>query len=68
MANIISVKKISIGIVRTIMTKLESLHLKNYFCECALIFLKVMLRAIILYSCKTYYNMLKVQIRPFERI
>ena len=49
MANINSAKKKSIGIIRKMMTKLESLHLKNYFFECALIFLKVMLRASILY-------------------
>ena len=68
MANINAVKKKSIGIIRKIMTKLESLHLKNYFFECALIFLKVMLRASILYSCETYYNLSEVQIRQIERI
>ena len=45
MANINSVKKKSIGIIHKMLTKLESLHLKNYFFECPLICFNIMLRA-----------------------
>ena len=45
MASINSVKKKSIGIIHKMLTKLESLHLKNYFFECPLICFNIMLRA-----------------------
>ena len=57
MANITEIKNKSIGIIRKIFNKLESLNLKQYYFECALIFLNVMLRISILYACGTYYDL-----------
>ena len=68
MANIRAIKNKSIGIIRKIMNKLNCLNLLDYYFECALIFLKVMLRASILYACEAYYNLTEVQIRQIERI
>ena len=68
MANIKAIRNKSIGIIRKIMNKLNCLNLLNYYFECALIFLKVMLRASILYACEAYYNLTEMQIRQIERI
>ena len=68
MANINALKKKSIGIVKKIMNELESLKLMNYYFECSLIFLNVMLRASLLYASECYYNLTEVQIRQIERI
>ena len=56
MVNINQIKKKSKGIIRRIFSKLESLNLQNYYFECGLIFLKVMLRSSILYTSETYYD------------
>ena len=68
MANITEMKNKSIGIIRKIFNKLESLNLKQYYFECALIFLNVMLRSSILYACETYYDLKELEIRQLERI
>ena len=68
MANINSIKKKSIGNIKKIMNKLNSLNLMNYYFECSLVFLKVMLRPGNLYASKTYYCFSEMQIRHIERI
>ena len=68
MVNISGMKNKSIWIIRKIFTRLESLNLKKYYFECALIFLNVMLRSSILYACETYYNLKETDMRQIERI
>ena len=68
MANINCLKKKSKGIIRRIFGKLESLTLKQYYFECAMIFMNSMLRSSILYACETYYNLKETEIRQIERI
>ena len=68
MENIKAVKKRSYGTIQKLLTKLESLKLRNYYFECSLLFLNVMLRPSILYACETYYNLTEPQIRQLERI
>ena len=62
MANIRAIKNKSIGIIRKIFTKLNSLKLKNYYFECALILMNTMLRPSILYASETYFNMKDIEI------
>ena len=68
MINIQNLKNKSIGIIRKLFNKLESLKLQKYYFECALIFLNVMLRSSILYASETYYGLSEHQIRQIERI
>ena len=68
MANINQLKKKSIGIIRTIINRLESLNLQKYYFEYALIFFNSMLRVIILYGCETYYNLKEIELRQIECI
>ena len=68
MANINAFKKKSIGVIRSIMQKLDALKLQTYYFECALIFMNVMLRGSILYASETYYNLTESQLRNIERI
>ena len=68
MANIEHVKNKSIGIVKKIFNKLNSLHLKQYYFECSKIFLNVLLRPSILYASEAYYNLKESEIRQLERI
>ena len=68
MINIRNLKNKSIGIIRKLYTKLESLNLRKYYFECAVIFLNVMLRSSILYASETYYGLSEHQIRQIERI
>ena len=68
MANIQELKNKSIGIIRKIMEKLNSLKLKKYYFECALIFMNVILRGSILYAAETYYNLTEKELRIIERI
>ena len=68
MINIKNLKNKSIGIIRKLFNKLESLKLRKYYFECALIFLNVMLRSSILYASETYYGLTEQQIRQIERI
>ena len=57
LVNINEMKSKSIWIIRKIMNRLNGQSLKQYYFECALIFLNVMLRSSILYECETYYNL-----------
>ena len=68
MINITNLKNKSLGITRKIFTKLESLKLRKYYFECALIFLNVILRSSILYASETYYGLTEAQVRQIERI
>ena len=68
MANITQLKKKSVGIIRTIINRLESFHLQKYYFECALIFMNAMLRGSILYGCETYYNLKEKELRQIEHI
>ena len=66
--NINAVKQKSIGVVRKIINKLDCLNLMNYYFECAIIFMHVMLRPSILYASETYYALTESQTRQLERI
>ena len=68
MININHMKKKAKGIIRRIFIKLGNLNLQKYYVECAIIFLKVMLRSSILYACETYYNLKENEIRALEMI
>ena len=68
MANIREMKKKSFGIIKKILNKLNSLHLRNYYFECSLIFMNSMLRGAILYACDMYYNLKESELRQIERI
>ena len=68
MVNINHMKNKSKGIIKKIFSKLESLHLKQYYFECAIVFMNTMLRSSILYACETYYNLKECEIRQLERI
>jgi hypothetical protein len=57
MANIRQLTNKSIGVIRQIFNKLHSLNLKQYYFECAIILINVMLRGTILYACDMYYNL-----------
>jgi hypothetical protein len=68
MANIRQVENKSIGVIRTIINKLNSLNLKQYYFECALLFMNVMLRGSILYAADMYYSLKEAELRKIERI
>ena len=68
LANICHLKKKSIGVIRKIIDKLNSLNLQKYFFECAMIFMNVILRGSILYACEVYYNLKENELRQIERI
>ena len=68
MTNIQAIKNKSIGVTKKIFNKLNSLKLQNYYFECSLIFLNVMLRSSILYASETYYNLKEQELRQLERI
>ena len=67
MMNIQDIKNKSIGVTKKIFNKLNSLNLQNYYFECSLIFMNVMLRSSILYASETYYNLKEQEIRQLER-
>ena len=67
-ANIKSLEKKSIGVIRTIMTKLEKLNLRQYYFECSRIFMNVILRGSLLYAGECYYNLTENNLRRIERI
>ena len=54
MANISQVKKKSPGIIRRIINKLNSMNLRHYYFESALLLMNVMLRGSILYAADMY--------------
>ena len=68
MANIQQMKNKSIGVIKKIFNKLNSMNLRQYYFECSIIFLNVMLRGSILYGCDMYYNLKENEIRHLERI
>ena len=68
MVNIREMKKKSFGIIRRILNKLTSLSLNQYYFECAMILLKVILRPTILYAADMYYAIKENEYRQLERI
>ena len=68
MANIYAIKKKSVGIIRTLVQKLEDMKLKTYYFECAMIYFNAILRGSILYASETYYNLTEKNLRSIERI
>ena len=68
MAHIRNIKNKSIGIIKTIIIKLNSLNLRRYFYECSKLFMNVMLRGSILYSIEMCYNLKEKELRQIERI
>ena len=68
MVNIRSIRNKSIGTIRTIFTKLNSLNLKKYYFECGMILMNVMLRSSILYASETYFDLKEKEVRQLERI
>ena len=68
MANIKAMKNKSIGVIRRIHSKLNSLNLKQYHFECSVILMNVILRATILYSADMYYSLKETEYRQLERI
>ena len=68
MININAMKKKSIGIIKTILHKLDSMNLKNYYFEVEMVYFNVILRGSILYASETYYNLTESQLRNLERI
>ena len=68
MANIRNVKNKSIGVIRKILSKLESLNLNQYYFECGKILMNSILRGTILYASDMYYDLKENEIRQIERI
>ena len=68
MVNISAIKKKSIGIIRTLLQKLDDMNLKHYYFECGMIYFNVILRGSILYASETYYNLTEKNLRNIERI
>ena len=68
MVNIRQMKNKSVGIIRQIFNRLDSLHLQKYYFECAVIFMNCMLRSSILYAAETYYDLKEKELREIERI
>ena len=68
MANISQIKKKSPGIIRRIINKLNSMNLRHYYFESALLLMNVMLRGSILYAADMYYNLKESEVRQIERI
>ena len=50
MANIKQARNKSIGVIEKLISKLNSLNLKQYYFECAQIFMNAMLRGSLLYA------------------
>ena len=68
LANIRQVKMKSIGAIRKIVNKLNSLNLQTYYFECAVLLMNVVLRGSILYACEVYYNLKEYEFRKIEQI
>jgi hypothetical protein len=68
MANIRVIKNKSLGVIRKILNKLNSMSLNQYYFECALILMNVMLRGTILYAADMYYSLKENELRQIERI
>ena len=54
--------------VRKTLNKLDSLHLKEYYFECSIIMMNVMVRSSILYASDMYYHLKETELRQLERI
>ena len=50
------------------MNKLDSLNLKHYYFECAMLLMNIMLRGSILYASDMYYDLKERELRQIERI
>ena len=61
-------EKKSIGVIRTILTKLDKLKLGKYYFECGIKLMNSILRHSILYSAETYYNLNEKEKRELEKI
>ena len=68
LANIKAMEKKSIGIIRTILTKLDKLNLRQYYFECSKILMNTILRGSILYAAECYYNLTESNLRRIEKI
>ena len=68
MVNISAVKNKSFGIIQKILGKLNSLKLRKYYFEGAVILMLSMLRPSILYASEMYYNLKETEIRHLEKI
>ena len=68
MANIRKMEQKSIGVIKSTLNKLNSLNLKQYYFECSVILLNVMLRSSILYASEMYYELKETEVRHLERI
>ena len=68
MININNMKRKSFGISRIIFAKLDSLNLKQYYFESAIVMMNAILRSSIYYACETYYDLKEREIRSLERI
>ena len=68
MLNINAMKRKSIGIIRTLVQKLEDMKLKDYYFECSMIYFNAILRGSVLYASETYYNLTEKHLRNIERI
>ena len=68
MANIRNIISKSIGVTRKIHSKLKSLNLKQYYFECSIILMNVLLRGSILYAAELFYNLKENELRKIERI
>ena len=68
MVNITSLKQKSIGIIKQIFKRLESLNLRRYYFECGMVFMNSMLRSSILYASETYHDLKESELREIERI
>ena len=65
--NIRKIKQKSIGIIKSIFHRIDSLYLKSYYFECGLLFKNVILRPSILYGSETYFNLTEIEVRQLER-
>ena len=54
--------------MKSALNTLNSMNLKNYYFECSVIILNVMLRSSILYASEMYYDLRENEIRQLERI
>ena len=68
MVNIREIRNKSIGVVKSTLNKLNSLNLKKYYFECAVILLNVMVRSSILYASEMYNDLKETEVRQLERI
>ena len=68
MANINYLIRKSHGIMRNIFAKQNSLNLKQYYFESAIILMNAILRSSVYYACETYYDLKEREIRSLESI